>query len=228
MSKTPAPKAPPRKTAPSKAAAAVSAAVKVPAKAAAKAPTKTAASKPATQSKPAPAPSRTLPMAAPIVAADIKAAGACVEWGTFIGPEAARGDTAIAELALPATQVRRVSSDLIGYWVMMPALKSRAEATKATEDLKALGVNDYSIVTDAPWRNAISLGVFRTEEAAQILLAALSKKGVTDAVMEKRDAFFRQVVFYVREPTDATVAKLTALRAANAGTEIKAVRCPAP
>lgn len=168
------------------------------------------------------------PPAAPIVAADIKAAGACVEWGTFIGPEAARGDTAIAELALPATQVRRVSSDLIGYWVMMPALKSRAEATKATEDLKALGVNDYSIVTDAPWRNAISLGVFRTEEAAQILLAALSKKGVTDAVMEKRDAFFRQVVFYVREPTDATVAKLTALRAANAGTEIKAVRCPAP
>ena len=173
-------------------------------------------------------PAAARPPAAPIVAADIKAAGACVEWGTFIGPEAARGDTAIAELALPATQVRRVSSDLIGYWVMMPALKSRAEATKATEDLKALGVNDYSIVTDAPWRNAISLGVFRTEEAAQILLAALRKKGVTDAVMEKRDAFFRQVVFYVREPTDATVAKLTALRAANAGTEIRAVRCPAP
>jgi SPOR domain len=168
------------------------------------------------------------PAAAPIAAADIKAAGACLEWGTFIGPEAARGDTAIAELALPPAQVKRVSSDLVGYWVMMPALKSRADATKATEDLKALGVNDYSIVTDAPWRNAISLGVFRTEEAAQTLLAALRKKGVTDAVMEKRDAFFRQVVFYVREPTDATVAKLTALRVANAGTEIKAVRCPAP
>jgi len=65
VSKTPAPKAPPKKTATGKAAPAVSAAAK-------KAPAKAAVKKPATPAKPAPAPARTKPVkpvAAPAVAA---------------------------------------------------------------------------------------------------------------------------------------------------------------
>jgi hypothetical protein len=161
-------------------------------------------------------------------AADGKGA-ACLEWGVFIGPEAARADAAIAGLGLPAAQIRRVASDLDGHWVVIPPLKSRAEADKAAERLKGLGVTDYSLVLDPPQRrNAVSLGIFRSEEPAQILLAALRKKGVTDAVIERREGFFRRVVYYVREPNEATVAKLSALRVNTPGTEIKAVSCPAP
>ena len=61
MSKTPAPKAPPTKTDPRKAAAAVSAAVK-------KAPPKAAAKKPAVSGQPANPPARSKPAAAPVVA----------------------------------------------------------------------------------------------------------------------------------------------------------------
>ena len=175
----------------------------------------------------APPPS-VMPSAPPLAkaAADGKAA-ACLEWGAFIGPEAARADAAIAELGLPAAQIRRVATDLDGHWVVIPPLKSRADADKAAERLKGLGVTDYSLVLDPPQRrNAVSLGIFRTEEPAQILLAALRKKGVTDAVIERREGFFRRVVFYVREPNAAAVAKLSALRNTMPGTEIKAVSCP--
>ena len=160
------------------------------------------------------------------VLADAKGA-ACLEWGAFIGPEAARADVAIAELKLPAAQIRRVASDLNGYWVVISPLKSRAEADKAAERLKGFGITDYSIVLDPPQRrNAISLGIFRTEEAAQTLLAGLRKRGVADAAIELREGFFRRVMYYVREPNAATVAKLSALRATLPGTEVKAVSCP--
>ena len=164
--------------------------------------------------------------AATVPAASLKGA-ACVEWGAFVGPEAARGEAAIAELALPAAQVRRVASDLDGHWVMIPPQRSRAAAERTTERLKELGVTDYSVVLEAPRRNAISLGIFRTEEAAQNHLASLQKRGVTEATVEVREAFFRRVVFYVREPTEATVARLSALKAAQPGTDVKAVVCPA-
>lgn len=151
----------------------------------------------------------------------------CLEWGTFIGPEAARADAAIAELGLPAARVRRVATEARGYWVLIPPLPGKAEADKMMETLKAQGVTDYTLVAEPPQkRNAISLGVFRSEEAAQNLLAAVRKKGVADAVLEPRENFFRQVVFYIREPGEAAVSKLAALRAAMPGTEVKAVGCP--
>ena len=111
---------------------------------------------------------------------------------------------------------------------MIPPLKTRGEVERVAERLKGYGVTDYSIVQDPPQRrNAISLGIFRTEEAAQNLLAGLQKRGVTEATIEVREAFFRRVAFYVREPTDATVTKLSALKAANPGTDLKAVSCAA-
>ncbi len=153
---------------------------------------------------------------------------ACLEWGPFIGPEAARGDTAMGELALPAAQVRRVAADQDGHWVMIPPQRSRAAAERMTERLKELGVTDFSVVQEpVQRRNAISLGIFRTDEAAQNLLAGLQKRGVTEATIELREAFFRPVMFYVREPDDATVAKMSALKAAHPGTDVKAVACPA-
>ena len=153
---------------------------------------------------------------------------ACVEWGAFIGPDAARGDAAMAELGLPAAQWQRVAADLDGHWVLIPPLKSRAEVERVAERLKSYGVTDYSIVQEPRQRrNAISLGIFRTEEAAQNLMTGLQKRGVVEATIEKREAFFRRVVYYVREPDTATVAKLSGLKAAHPGTDVKAVACPA-
>jgi len=154
-------------------------------------------------------------------------AAACMEWGAFSGAAVARADAVIAELALPAEQVKRVLADASGYWVFIPPLKSRAEAEKAGKALKEFGVTDYSVVLDQNQRrHAISLGLFRTDEAAQTFLKALQKKGVTDAVAEKRDNFLKEVVFFIREPSESTVAKLAAMRATLPASEVRAVPCP--
>ncbi len=153
---------------------------------------------------------------------------ACMEWGAFAGAAVARADAAMAELGLPASQFKRVTVDASGYWVYIPPLKSRNEAEKSARALKELGVTEYSVVQEkTEWRNAISLGIFRTDEAAQSFLKSLQRRGVTDAIAEKRENFLRQVVFYVREPSEATVAKLAAIRAQLPASEVRAVPCPA-
>jgi hypothetical protein len=165
------------------------------------------------------------PSGKPVVAAT--PAAVCMEWGAFAGATVARADAAMAELNLPASQYKRMTVDASGYWVYIPPVKSRNEAEKSARALKDLGVTDYSVVQDqTQWRNAISLGIFRTDEAAQAFLASLQKKGVTDAVAEKRENFLKQVVFYVREPSEATVAKLAAIRATLPASEVRAIPCP--
>lgn len=179
---------------------------------------------------PPPSPSERTAAAAPPAAPEIEPGAApCLQWGKFFGPEAARAEAALAELKLPAAKVQRVLSDANGYWVLIPPHKTRAELDKAMDDLKTLGVTDITVVTEPPQRrNAISLGVFRSEEAAKNLLAGLEKRGVAGAVMEVRERFFRQAVYYIREPGEAAVARLAALRDTLPGTEVKAVACPKP
>ena len=151
-----------------------------------------------------------------------------MEWGAFSGAAVAQADAAMTELDLTPDQFKRVVVEASGYWVYIPPLKSRNDAEKSAKALKDRGVTEYSVVQEqTPWRNAISLGIFRTDEAAQSFLAALAKKGVTEAVAEKRDNFLRQVVFYVREPSEITVAKLASLRASLPASEVRAVPCPA-
>lgn len=159
-----------------------------------------------------------------------KTAAACLEWGVFVGaPEAARADAAIAEAGFAPGQARRVLSDVDGHWVLIPPGKTRADVGKAVENLKELGIAEYTVVPEPPqWRNAVSLGVFRTEEAARKLLAEVRAKGVDNATVERRERFFQQVVYFVREPSEADVAKLATLRSRVQGSDVKAVACPAP
>jgi hypothetical protein len=157
------------------------------------------------------------------------APAACVEWGGFAGPAVAKAEAALAKLELPASQIDRAVIDAGGYWVYMPPLKTKAEIDRKVGELKALGITEFFVVQDAgPWKNAISLGIFRTEDAAQGYLAKLKERGVRSAIAARRENFLKQVAFYVREPSPATVAKLTDLQKDFFGTEMKAGPCPPP
>jgi hypothetical protein len=153
---------------------------------------------------------------------------ACLEWGAVSGADVARADAALAGLEISAGSLRRVAADVTGYWVHIPPAKGKAELDRKLAELKSLGVTDYSAVQDpALGRNAISLGVFSTEDAAQSRLAALQEKGVRSAVVEARPGLIRQVRFYVREPGSGVVAKLAEIQQSFPGSQIKAGRCPA-
>jgi hypothetical protein len=168
---------------------------------------------------------KTLPPAPPQTAT--VAPTACLEWGIFAGPGVARAERALASLALPEGQVERTVTDAGGYWVYMSPLKNKAEVDRKVGELVALGVTEFFVVQDAgPWRNAISLGIFRTDEGAQAFLAGLKQRGVRSAIVTRREKFLKQVAFYVREPSEATVARLTLIQQEFPGSEMKAGPCP--
>lgn len=157
------------------------------------------------------------------------APAACVEWGGFAGAAVARAEAALAQLQLAPESIGRAVVDAGGYWVYMPPLKSKTEVDRKIRELRELGVTEFFVVQDAgQWRNAISLGIFRSDEAAQAFLAGLRSRGVRSAIVGRRDNFLKQVVFYVREPSAAAVAELTALQEEFPGSEIKAATCPPP
>ncbi len=156
------------------------------------------------------------------------APAACIEWGSFAGPEVARADAALAALELPAASTQRRVTDVDGYWVHIAPLKSKGEVDRKVGELKALGIADFFVVTDAgQWRNAVSLGLFKNEEAAKTELERLRKLGVRSATVTRREKLLKQVSWFVREPVAATVERLTELQRGFPASEIRAGSCPA-
>jgi hypothetical protein len=94
-------------------------------------------------------------------------------------------------------------------------------------ELQALGVSDYFAVEgEGPMRNAISLGIFRSEQAANDFLESLREKGVRSARVGVREHRVTQTAFVVREPDARTSARLAELAIRFRGTELKAFDCP--
>ncbi|HET9653389.1 MAG TPA: hypothetical protein VFP36_14410, partial [Usitatibacter sp.] len=76
--------------------------------------------------------------------------------------------------------------------------------------------------------NAISLGIFSTEEAARRFLASLQANGIATAEYGPFARDLRELVFLVREPDTELVARLAALQREFGGSQLRAVACPAP
>lgn len=147
---------------------------------------------------------------------------ACLEWGAFAGGEVGRADEALAPLALGAKLAQRRVDETATWWVFMPPQGSRQAATSKTAELKRLGIEDYFIVQEDPKvRFAISLGVFRTQEAARNRLEQLRSKGVRTVQLGPRDTQVQKIWFQVRDVPEAVVAKLNDLRQGFPGSELK-------
>lgn len=106
---------------------------------------------------------------------------ACVQAGPFNAADARRFESRIANLDLAARQTRvavpfqEVSSRL----VYLPPNGGREGAQRRAAELKERGVENFYIMQgDSPLRWAISLGVFKTDSAAQKLVAQLQRQGV--------------------------------------------------
>jgi hypothetical protein len=71
---------------------------------------------------------------------------------------------------------------------------------------------------------AISLGVYRTEEAAQARLDQVQAKGARTAVIGTRQTPVQKVYLQVRELAEGMQPKLVELRNAFPGTELKSCK----
>lgn len=180
---------------------------------------------PATITAPVPVP--VAPAAVSPLPAAIAVPTSCAEWGVFAGAEVARADAALAALGLPAGTTQRRVTEVDGYWVHMAPLKTKGEIDRKVSELKALGVAEFFVVTDAgPWRNAVSLGLFKNEDAAKSELERLRARGVRSAMITRRERFLKQVVFVLSDPAAATIARLTELQKDFPAAEIKTGICP--
>ena len=92
--------------------------------------------------------------------------------------------------------------------------------------LKELGVEEYFVVAEAgKWRNAISLGLFKTDEAAHKFLDSIKAKGVRSALAGERMSKNMLTVFVLKDPDAGVMAKMTALQQNFSNSELRAVTC---
>jgi hypothetical protein len=150
----------------------------------------------------------------------------CAEWGEFSGSDLGRAQQALAALNLGGRLTQRGVEQDHGYWVYIPPLKNRAEVEKKIAQLKQRGVDDYFVVQEAgEWQNAISLGVFRTEEAAQKFLATLRTRQVRSARVGERMSKLRFTVFVMKGLDAGTMGRIEALRKRFPDGELKVSAC---
>ena len=107
---------------------------------------------------------------------------ACVQAGPFSTTDARRFEARVARFGLAARQSRieipfqEVTSRL----VYLPPNGGREGAQRRVAELKERGVTNFFIMQNdtSPLRYAISLGVFKSDGAAQKLVADLQRQGV--------------------------------------------------
>lgn len=156
-------------------------------------------------------------------AAPPAATTSCFEWGSFTLAEYSRAEKALEPLALGSRLAQRRVEPAPGWWVYIPPQGSRQGALKKAAELKALGVNDYFILgeeQDPPW--ALSLGLYRSEPAAQARLASLRDQGVRSALVGPRDNAVPRYWLQVKAIDPALEPRLRELAAGLQGSELRA------
>ena len=150
------------------------------------------------------------------------AGAACVEFAGVVSADLPRARAAFAAFKLGDRMLERRLEDITRYWVFVPT-RDRKGAEAAVSQMRRQGVSDLSIRPD----NAVSLGVFSTEEAARRYLAAVEAKGVKDAQYGAFSKELREITFLIRDPDTEMVARLAILQRDYSGSHLRAVSCPA-
>lgn len=157
-------------------------------------PTPASSSSPATPNPASP----TNAVADQVALASVPETLACVEAGNFNPADAKRFLSRLGELGERAT--RRPVQEVASHMVFMPPQGDRDGAEKKADELRRLGVTDFFIIQDnSNLRWGLSLGVFKTEEAANGYLASLGQKGVRSARVVRRNVASNQVAFQFRD-----------------------------
>ena len=170
---------------------------------------------------PAPAPAQRTPTAnaaPPAPAVALK----CMEWGSFTIADAPRAEKALEPLALGPRLAHRRTEETAGWWVFIPPQGSRAAAIRKAAELKSLSIDEYFIVQEeGPYRWAVSLGIFRNEDAAQARLVTLRTQGVRSAQLAPREMVVPKLWLQVKNVDAPLQAKLKDTARTIEGSELR-------
>jgi hypothetical protein len=151
----------------------------------------------------------------------------CLEFGPMSEDEVARARQALSAGGLLERTVQAPMMATASWWVHVPPRRSLLQAENEVARLRAAGLRDaYVVLEQGDMRFAVSLGLFRTEEAARRVVDQMKSRGIGGVVVGRREQQVRLTAFYVREPSDADLGELEQLRAAFPGTSIRTSACP--
>jgi len=148
---------------------------------------------------------------------------ACLEWGSFTIADAPAAVKVVGSLGLGDRLSERRTEETASWWVFIPPQGGRADALRKARELRALGVEDYFVLQEeGPNRWAVSLGVFRTEAAAQARLEALKTKKVRSAEIGPRETRVPKIWLQMREIEPSHKTQLETVVGRIPGTELRA------
>jgi hypothetical protein len=150
---------------------------------------------------------------------------ACMELGPIAAGDAARAEEAVSALSGGLKVSQRRVDDATRWWVYIPPLPTRAAANQRVAELKKQGVDDSSLISDDPvWRNAISLGVFSTEDAASRRIDDLKRRGVRGAQAAPREGRGARVYVQLRDAPEPVRLRFVDLKDGFPGADVR--ECP--
>ncbi|MEM8511626.1 hypothetical protein RCH14_000917 [Massilia sp. MP_M2] len=152
---------------------------------------------------------------------------ACVQAGPFSTADARRFEARVARLGLAPRQSRieipfqEVTSRL----VYLPPNGGREGAQRRVAELKERGVTNFFIMQNdtSPLRYAISLGVFKSDGAAQKLVADLQRQGVRGVRILPRGPQLTRAGYQYRQIEAGEHDRLTGIAENYNGAEV--TRC---
>jgi hypothetical protein len=150
----------------------------------------------------------------------------CVEW-RGLNP----GEFAQAREQLKALAGQRVMSFTevpleTRHWVIFPPLPSPESAAAKLDELIATGLEDAFVVKDGVWRNAISLGLYASDEAARRRVAEVGAKGVLGTRVELMPRQGTEYYFVIRSEDPEALKSLSGIKQAYPNSQQSRVACP--
>ncbi len=173
---------------------------------------------------PAPEPA---PEPAPVPAPVTRDLVACVQAGPFSTADARRFEARVARLGLTPRQSRieMPYQEVTSRLVYLPPNGGREGAQRRVAELRERGVTNFFIMQNdtSPLRYAISLGVFKSDGAAQKLVADLQRQGVRGVRILPRGPQVTRAGYQYRQIDAAERDRLTGIADNYNGVEV--TRC---
>jgi len=153
-------------------------------------------------------------------------ADVCVEWGPFSDADRVRAQADIEPLQLGRLVSQRSVMSDSAWWVNAGPMQTRGAAERRVAELRAQGIDDLSVV-EYRGQFTVSLGVFRTENAANARAEAMLARGIGGAHAEPRQSGGTQSMLVVRDPPQPAMARLKELQPQYPGSDLRVGPCAA-
>lgn len=148
---------------------------------------------------------------------------ACTEIGNFTAAEAKRFEARLADSPVSGKLSRRAVQETTSHMILVPPQDGKEGADKKAGELRKLGVTDFYIIqegNDQRW--GISLGIFKTEEAARVRLVALNQQGVRSARLIEYNMQLSRIAFQLRDPDGEAQGVIAKIKSEFPRQEIRA------